>query len=402
MLKKILFISFVLFSGSVFAEDGNVYNLTQFWGNGQVTACGENTISGVACIGESKGDGCGAKNEVLMMVARKINEYCAKFCPTELVEGSGYETIYYDARKGDDCVWLCRDGNWANLDTTIESPDNYCENDLLKYSNYESSSDYSITKEGEGGNIEGTIARFMANEDRDCGSHDNEHDMILAITRYLSSGHGAYVQQMVARATSNAVNVYSAGTANEILVCRPGYKPVAGDCVQATNFCELENYFKNMCTDWSSAYFDSNIHKFEKKGKCYIYKCKTPGYAFPDTEGNVSDYSCSKCIEVVNKDGINPHNGACVHCETGKVFEEYSNNYACLDAQQLTRQELQYGKGKTTQDDIRNLSLNEQCWIKDITDDYYECVLHKTKDSFYNTNSADAQSVSSTSSSDAI
>lgn len=371
MLKKILFISFVLFSGSVFADD-------VWWHGADYYKCGgtgTDHIAGEACIGESDNDDCGTGTKgLLMMVARKPLEddgYCATFCPTQINSNDSRETTYYDRSKGDDCVMLCREGSVAN-----ESE--YCESDVLTHEDY---STYTI---GTGANIEGQIPmRFYGNE-HDCEVRDNEHDMILAITDYLDSGHGAYIQPVIVRA-NNKNNIFAYYTANpqkyKMLVCRPGYKPVAGDCVQSTNFCEFQSYFANMCTGWSSAYFDSNIHKFKQSSDaehpngCNIYQCKTPGDAFPDTEGNVSDYSCSKCIEVVNKDGVNPKNGACVHCETGKVFEELTNNqgYVCSDAQQLTRQELQYGKTQN----ISTLPLNSQCWVKDTVDDYRECVLRK-------------------------
>ncbi|MFQ6739564.1 MAG: hypothetical protein ACLRFJ_02775, partial [Alphaproteobacteria bacterium] len=114
------------------------------WGDGRVWTCDPHNIEKTICIGKSRDNDCATAKDkgirprgaptderaILMMVARKVKDTCAYFCPTQ-IEAKNEDkhstwTEYADASKSDnsDCVWLCQDGDWS----TLPSNDNICDN----------------------------------------------------------------------------------------------------------------------------------------------------------------------------------------------------------------------------------------------------------------------------------
>lgn len=377
--------------GAAMAGGGNnVSSLNSSWGNSTMNTCGAHDITNSeACIGASQKTQCKnwavyARNytdeySVQMMVARVVNENGAKFCPTQ-VEGKnknkGYAwTEYGDLSGGNDslCVWLCKKGHTGPECSESSASPSSCDISTLERENY-----YSIPRLANGTNIEDSVAMFAFNDYRSCGVHKGqEHDMILAITRYLPSGHGAFVRQMVVRAERSGwknmistATIYPAQNSSEILVCKNGYgpNPANTECeeLNATN-CRLQS----MCTGWGTG-FDETIHAFiQPSGStCFQYRCAEIGKAFASDTNRASCVDCNSNL----RDGVSPVDGTCIKCDIGKIFSETATATGfCADAMGYTKTDLQYGKGKTknSQPDVA-----KQCWPIATPDDYKMCVVN--------------------------
>lgn len=379
----------------VFAGGGvNVSSLINDWGGGSLNTCGAHALVGTeACIGASQSKNCDAKGVyarnytdeygMQMMVARKLTKQGGYFCPTQL-EGKNKNkgnawTEAGDLSVGNNslCVWLCKSGFTGSECELAESEVKSCDTKLLKRSDYS-----YLQRQTAGANIENNIAMFVFNKYAGCGvNKGQEHDMILAITKWTPSGHGAFVQQMVWRAERSGwkdmiswASIYPATNSQEILVCKNGYRPNPAntDCEEInSNLCRSQS----LCNGWSG--FDETIHTFyqlPENDTCYQFRCVEPGTAFPSKESRI----CEPCTSEDIRAGVSPADGTCVHCESGKIFDESaaSSGY-CAVATAYTKTDMQYGKDQTK----NTVELDKQCWIIADPEDYEDCVRGRMTDS---------------------
>lgn len=377
------------------AYNNDVRSMTSAWGGGSIGVCQEHQLDGDnACIGETAD--CAPQvmyardytdeYGLLMLVAMQVNQHGAKFCPIQ-IEGknkdSGPAWTEY-AEAGKNCLWLCKDGFTGDeCRQSVSSSLKSCDNTILGPSNYS-----HIKRIQSGTNIEGRVARFERDKKNGCGVHETqEHDMILVVSRWLPSGHGAWVQQMVVRARRKGWSpmiswaaIYPATGADQILTCKNGYKAnAAGDDCEPVDWalCEKGAAF---CSGWSVSGFDENTMAMEldSANNCYQYRCIENGYAF----GSGVSRRCVPCTTNM-RGGVSPADGTCVACALGSLFnaDAAATGY-CSAAISYNRQEMLYGRGQTK---ATNPTFDNQCWpIFDI-DEYRACVenggrTQKTKD----------------------
>ncbi|MGN0917119.1 MAG: hypothetical protein ACI4NZ_02830, partial [Candidatus Enterousia sp.] len=363
---------FALYDAACFAGGGNnASKLLAAWGNGQLSACGTHQLTADnACIGETSN--CSnrtiyARNNtdewaIQMMVAMDITENGARFCPVQ-VEGKnknkGNAWTEYAELGSSNCVWLCKEGYTGDKCALSASESKTCDVTELKAANYS-----SITRVETGANVEDRVPMFVFNKYYGCGDDKGqEHDIILALKRWLPSGHGAVAQQMVVRAERSGwkhmiswATIYPASGAEEILLCKDGYKPNSArtDC-EAINaeLCQRSQ----TCNGWGGDDYDSSQHNLvQREGTtCYEFRCKKQGYAFD----SATNRTCTECATNL-RDGVNPVTGECVKCEVGKIFNKNASNTGyCSDAVAFSKIDMQYGKGATK----NTRTLKDQCWV---------------------------------------
>lgn len=369
------------------------------WGAGSVQTCGTNEIAGTeACIGESVNSGCASwtmksrqyddEFAILMMVAREINDHGARFCPTQ-VEGHNKNkgkawTEYSDAASGStaSCVWLCQSG-WTGDRCSVPATSSVsCDASLLKRENYS-----GVKRVASGANIKGSLPMFGTNAKgvagilnasatlAACGVHKTqEHNMILAINRWLPSGHGAFVRKMVVRAErrgwknmESTATVYPASNSADILVCKNGYQANANgsDCIEINaNVCRLQQ----SCDGWTD--YNEKLHTFVQQSNqnCYQFRCTETGKAF------ASETNRGTCVECVSglRTGVSPTTGACVKCDVGLIFSANATSSGfCVATNSYSNVDLQYGRGRTKNSE---LDIDKQCWTMTDPVEYEKCV----------------------------
>ena len=214
MKKLIISLLSVLTVVPAFAGGGNKADgLLSTYGGGTMVYLKDHAYTGTdACIGISyKGKNCGAtwnfvNDEItereyrikwhyqygtvpwyderfyMMMVAMDITERGAYFCPT-LIAGrnnasSTWSEYHSLGQNVTNCFWVCRDGysgpqckNYNNYET--------CDLTPIKHSTY----DNLTIDNADQANIENAVPMFMWNK----YSSDEEHDMVLGVTRWLES-----------------------------------------------------------------------------------------------------------------------------------------------------------------------------------------------------------------------
>lgn len=405
MMNKVLVSLLVALSASPAIAANDVEKLLDNWGGGEWEECGSHALTGSeACIGaihscaepdldgvdldDEDGDYTFVNSDALikardwadeyalhMMVAIDINEHGAYFCPIQVEaknknKGNTW-TEYAMIGSTTGCQWLCKDGYSGDNCMTAPAEITRCNPTEFKRDNYD-----SLNRVASGANIEDDIAMFFRGKKDGCDMNGKqEHDGILAITRWAPGGHGAWVQPLVVRAQRNGWDnmhswpaVYYYTGAKEQLVCVEGYKPNVGgtDCVAVS---------ENLCTEaklapgWTG--FNKTLHKFViPKGKSLVeFRCKGENMAF----ASATDHSCVECITSLRV-GVSQVDGTCVECEAGKVFNSNATtaDAYCGDAYAYTKTDMQYGKGKT-KNDVEN--VKEQCWTMTETDDYRACVM---------------------------
>lgn len=393
-------LSLVLWSAGAFAVDANLLTV---WGAGRLVTCQEHDFMlEDAAIGQSEADGWDPQKmytrgdwtdefAVQAMVAMKVNNGGAYFCPVQ-IEGKNKNkgnawTEYAKIGNGNDCVWLCQYGYTGEQCAEIaNSQSETHEVEPLKRENYS-----TLQRVVSGSNIENQVYMFQRAVNAGCGANKHqEHDMILVITGWLPSGHGAKARQLVVRAQRNGwkdmvswAAIYPATDSNEITVCLNGYKPnkTGNDCEPINEKIAADanpptgsgtdssgaNKDK-MCADWTG--YDTKIHKaIQGKNGCLEYRCKESGYAF----ASVLDRTCVECNHGL-RGGIAPETGVCVTCESGKVFSPVAiTSGYCGEAIGLSKTDMQYGRGNT-KNTYKDVAY--QCWTKTETNAYRECVMN--------------------------
>lgn len=383
--------AFVLFSGftsSVFAwaANGSAYNVP-----GSVSTCKVHNI-GDACVGNSlyNNGKCvnwdkssstatnrGTESDeaaTLLFIAHKIKSTGAKFCLTQ-VQGANKDKnkgvdgpwiVYYAAAGGvQKCFWLCKPGYGGNeceeaASSTVCDPSEISRN---AFANYKISTSKTVS-------LEDTAWLFSRSRAK-CAAHGkDEHEMFLAISGWVPSGHGALVAPMIARAERNGwkpmystATIYTAGEST--LMCANGYKanPSGTDCEPIdASACQLQN--GTFCNGFTRDKFDANIHSLDSSGRCLRYFCQDSNQAFPSV-GSVECVDCAKGI----MGGPRLSDGVCVKCELGQYFD--SAQGVCKTATGYSRTDMQYGKDKTKN---TSPSLDTQCWTKTAPEEYITCV----------------------------
>lgn len=369
------------------------------WGDATYNLCGQNAVSDM-CIGELVAKDCNSRAihghryvdeyAMLLMMAHTITENGAYFCPTQIESPNNDKsaaTTYYVPGGNNTCVWLCRDG-WTGdkCNTPVADFDGACDLTPFARDNY---SNVTI-QHNDGSNIENQIHFFHINIDKGCTDDSdnwllmhNEYDMALVITKWLSSGNGAYARQMMIEAhrftgIASEVRVSYPAQSSEILVCKNGYKPNISntDCEPIdSSACTMTIASTKMCNGWNLSGYNKDMHMLEITDGCYKYKCKNTGQAF----ASVTDHTCIDCA-TSNRGGPHPIDGTCVKCDTGYIFNKNNatNNY-CAKAIGLSKLDLMYGRGKTKASYNDTKSVNDQCWTKTSPDEYKECVMNTNK-----------------------
>lgn len=402
MNKVFLSLMMFLFASPAFAVTGksaSVTSLFPVWGGGKWSSCGSHALGGSeACIGATA-DTCVAptfNNEngsitnadklmyarnytdeyaLQMMVAVNVNQHGAYFCPIQVEaknknNGDAW-TEYAMIGSTTGCKWLCKDGYSGSECSVAPGNTKTCNPDPFTRDYYG-----ELKRVASGANVENSIAMFSWNQYNDCGvSKEQEHDGILAITRWAPGEHGAWVQPLIVRAQRKGWDdmiswpaVYYFTGAVEQLVCVDGYKPNAGgtDCVAINEAICAE---AKMCSGWTG--YDEGLHMVvQSAGKnCFEFRCKGENQAFAST----TDRSCIEC-PTNSRGGMSSVDGTCVKCEAGKVFNNKATSTAthCGEAIAYTKSDMQYGKGKTKNS---NPNVSQQCWTMTETDAYRKCVM---------------------------
>ena len=315
---------------------------------------------------------------VIMMVARDIRENGARFCATtvwgEYPRKNGgmlpTEIRYSDTGQGAYCIWLCKPGYRRDGCTQQVTRDS-CDTTTIHRSDFDG---YTYSNNS---NLDTEIQKFHWNAYDNCGTKEGkEHDMILAISDWLPSGHGVkarpfilYARREAHNKAYGAIEVLPAGS--ETILCKTGYEPNAdeSDCIERnTAACALEH----VCSGWSDDEFDAatmTLH-YNEDQNCYEYRCLDGNEAF------VTDLqrTCSTCV-LNARWGVSPVYGTCVECERGQIFDEnaVATGYCKPVAATYTKQELQYGIGKN-----KDSRLEDQCWVKPERQAYAACVTGET------------------------
>ncbi len=383
--KFVCAVSVLIMPLSAYATNNNAMKVN--WTNPSMSHCMTHNIGDV-CVGNSL-SGCknwinsarsanrGTADDemaILMLVARDVNENGARFCVTQLQganknKGKAW-TVYYNPAGGNTyCTWLCKEGHSgegcaAGVATT-------CDATTISKSDFKN---YKIATTSVP-SVEGEIYMFHWGEYKKCGVHKGqEHDMILAVSNWTPTGHGAFVRPMVFRAERSGWKdmVSTAtlwGVGSETLLCKDGYRPNGDktDCV-AINATECAK--SALCSGWDVNAFSESTHSMVARlgGGCYEYRCATPGMGFV----SASERVCQECSGD-RRVGVSSETGACVRCPLGRIFDDNANSSGnCVEAKQYSMTDLSYGPGKGM-----NAELTSQCWINVDSGTYSECVTGK-------------------------
>lgn len=311
---------------------------------------------------------------ILLLVAREVNENGARFCPTTIYaehkkKGNAW-TLYSEPAQGvQGCYWLCKPGfGGEGCQGTVSG----CDSVPIRRDDF---NNLTMARDPQ---FEDAIPMFHWNENNGCGVHKSqEHDMILAVSDWLASGHGVWAAPYVIRARREGWKSKRGGidawpAAEATLLCKNGYTANA-----AGNDCEpIDETTCNLtqtCSDWPSGGFDeaTMMLEFNDIRGCFQYRCREKGYAFPST----SDRTCQQCTENL-RGGASPENGVCIQCDIGEIFDETASNVNyCIQADGYDKPAMQYGTNQSKQ-----TPLNRQCWMIAEAEAYAECVKNGVPD----------------------
>lgn len=376
MYKKLILFLLVLTAPSLVARAGGINNneMKANWGNPASSHC-QNSNMGDATIGTRK-DSCkggwsnscvnGDDGGTLMLVARDVNANGARFCVTTVQgerkkKGNAW-TLYFEPTQGQKCFWLCKPGYGGDGCSAASAG---CDSTTIKREDFNS---YSMSRTVA---TEAQTYMFHWDENDKCGRNSSdEHDMILGISGWTQSGHGAFAQPFMVRGTRDGwknnngyVNVWKTG--EPTLLCKSGYtlNGAKNDCeaIDATQ-CGLNE----LCPSggWTQADFKQGQHelKWSDANKCNEYRCTTAGHGF----ASATSKTCGDC-GTAPKNGVHPTTGVCVKCENGQKF----SNGNCVSTTQYSQSDIQFGKGKN-RDAVKDLF--EQCWTKVDVAEFKTCV----------------------------
>lgn len=353
---------------------------------------GYSNTNSLPCIGfsrtagcaEKQYKGCGRNDEytTLMMIATSINGHGARFCPVQIVarnknKSSSWLKFQNNPYNVDSqCTWLCQEG-WTGDGCSTRVTNNMT---ITKDSVELTPDGYSDTKLYDACDNFNTNIPIFWTKKRTCYGNEfsEEHVGLLAIVGWLDSGHGAWVRQVVARSLrdgwSDTISwpvLYPSKDSKPVLVCKIGYKPndTKTDCVSIVSEPEIDTRAPvteaDLCEGWKDS-FNDDLHVYYKNDsmKCYIYRCKQPGYAFVDDRKS----ACTLCATNI-RTGVDSATGKCVSCGVGQRFDDSAENN-CKTLTKISKIELLYGHGKTdSASDYKN-----DCWAKSNSWEYEECM----------------------------
>ncbi len=363
-------------------------SIIKTWGGRpKFIGCGETNTQG--CIGKKlRENNCNVHNANVpaftFMLARKVNANGAYFCPTTFLRKSSGNgaSIFAEPTGNRECRWLCKEG-WTGQECNTPTNEYKGACDVwpflqTAYDNVAPDPHY-VNMEWDFKYVK-SDAWWWCTYTGGAGQSNSEHDIVIAINRFLPSGNGALARQMEVSARYSYIaskydlQVYPAQNSNDYLLCKPGYKQNAAytDCEPINpSECNQAIMSQKMCSGWDLSQFDEKIHTAELVGGCYKYKCKQANYTF----ASVSDHTCIECAKGL-RGGPHPTDGTCVKCDTGRVFnaEDSANEY-CPMALGLTHSDMIWGKDKTKGDYKTILDIKQQCWTKASPAEYRDCVL---------------------------
>ncbi len=401
-IVSIFVLSTIMLFGQSYAGGGNnVFSLRQYWGNATIGFCGAHGIGNFdtnVCLGKERGclennpfnatymhnGNTGDEGVNTMWVATKVTKGGAQFCAVRIDARNNNKhnkpwTTYHRFDSSDEsCFWLCHD-TYGGPDCSDNDGDFVCNTQEFNDEIRNKFKDKSAIAT----NVEDSIAMFNFDSYHACSNlhTKEEHDIILAITRWSDDGHGAFVRQMVVRAASRHwedmktwPNIYPATNSKDILVCRTGYKPDLNytKCIEvsATRCAE-----QKICSEFESGY-NETIHKlrFDDEKGCYKYTCTEEGKAF----ASAVDRTCVDCPESLH--GGPGGDGTCLKCTDNQIYV----GKKCAQAKRLTKTDLMYGIGKTRNSEK---DVNQWCWTRSSMDEYGACINGVTVEQYKCTNS---------------
>ena len=396
MYKKIFtftcFFSALWMTGAFAGGGTRADNLREAWGAQSDVHGGARHMyeDDDACIGPSATKNCKPKqykamqwddeHSFHMMLAMQINENGAYFCPIQINgrnenKEASWTTYQKMNKKSFGCVWLCKPGYGGR--GCQNQAGTSCDPTPLLRDNYK---DLKNINNRNVANVEENIPMFWWNRVPD---KRQESDVVLAITTWLPSGHGAWVRPIGVRAVRDGwkhmvswIEIYNTNGSEEILVCKDGYKAMNNDCVEVDpDACTAAS----ACPGWAG--FDKSQHTWlpvpnpaKNNETCFEYRCAADGYAFT----SLTNRTCAPCPTQLRQ-GESPRDGTCIRCDGTDVYNANleSSGY-CGPALVLTKNDMQYGYTKTR--NTPNLRLADQCWTMIMPDEYLKCVMTGTPD----------------------
>ncbi|MBR2012023.1 MAG: hypothetical protein IKA08_02040 [Alphaproteobacteria bacterium] len=335
----------LLFAGNAHATNASSY--ASSWGAAMAKCPKHNFTSSNGCLSNCSG----ASNGKNMMVARDVNSNGAKFCLTyvnSIRNNSAQQpwTEYHQAVGAGDCVWLCKPG-WTGdeckTSTSGGTSSSTCDSITIKSSSYTGKADACTKPKNKNiscstSNVESTISFLATSAKYDCSSnpfggkertanYKMEHDVILGITGWTSSGHGAFAQPIVVWAwcpkgkNDENCKLAVAPQKSKELLCKDGYKPNS-----SKSDCEAINGYVCQgikdCSGWSASRFQGGTYKTVvvsgDSGSCTQYRCATANYGFAgDPKSNNSCIACTGGFKKVSET-----NGQCIEDTAAKAKAE--------------------------------------------------------------------------------
>ena len=317
---------------------------------------------------------------IMVFVARKIYEHGGQFCLTQLSavsSPSGLSIINQQPNWPQmPCMVLCQPGydgptcskevkeGTTGNDTPCNTDDIAAYISKVKQRVYENSDSITLHKWRMG------VADDMEYFARDKMSGRYEHVIYLGATDFMQ--HGVVAQPMLVSSVGSQIptSLKSGPAISGIskVLCAQGFTK--------NDKCEInsKNCGSNVwCNGYSDSNFKSNIHNKQMKDSCNIIVCKDRSKAL-DANFNCVDYNgfntglCEK-EDVYEEGGLVSLYGKLVKCEEGYVFE--ASTCECNKASYVISKDLmQYGpRGRNTE------MINEQCWTKESSEDFKDCVL---------------------------
>lgn len=388
-------VSFLLIGGLALVASGayagyDASGLRTSWGASMSKCPSPNFTSSNGCLSNCDSNSNG-KNA---MIAQEINANGALFCPTYVISNRNLTverpwTQYHWAQgtSETDCVWLCKSGYTGEKCNTKVSEATTCDKTLLQASTYTGKANVCSTSgwwqlgslSCSTSSVESKVAMFSSayydcNDERfneEPSVKYQEHDNVLGIVGWLSSGHGAYAQPLIVDAwcgngkSDGDCKIIIAPVGTKRLLCKDGYKPNSGntDCVAINQY--VCDGVKN-CSGWDSSRFTGSSYKTIVKGGCIQYRCAKDGFGFKDSP--TKDNTCVECKDTdTQKATLLASNGQCMFTDkTVKVSVSASGTVTTTPLAQATKTDM-----------VKDYD-GAPCWVRESPTEYKACLLGKT------------------------
>ena len=307
---------------------------------------------------------------IMAFVAHNITEHGAEFCLTEITVASGPQfSLWYQEPNwpGLGCHWFCEpgwDGEACQSQTNSDSAcniTNFKERIREVAANKYTGNDALAVHGARQG-----VAEFMAVFDSGYVWGVYPHEIVLGAVGFME--HGIVAKPISLGAVGDAPKITwltsSGATGKQKVLCAQGF--TADDRCNVSS----KNCGKTMWCDAKrgNEYYKEGTHKKQINGFCETFVCADTSKALNDK------YECVDCpsnglrgrCDVISK----PAFGKCVDCGIGQFFNPATCE--CDTARRLSVSDMQYG---ARQSDV----VANQCWTKNDTASYKECVLEALK-----------------------